>query len=205
MRKKLIDYNAVKLDCSTGKEVWTSKARNYLKNNEMTDILMQYNAEIRGFYNYYSIANNCSIINSFYSIMKSSMYKTFARKLETSAKKVCSKYKRDKKFSIPYTDSKGRMKYRLFYDEGFKRKTAKRDAVYDIIPNTFACKYPNLIARLKKKTCELCGKESETTMFQVRSLKALNGKYEWERKMIKKHRKTLAVCPTCNHQIHEKC
>jgi group II intron reverse transcriptase/maturase len=205
MRKKLIDYNAVKLDCSTGKEVWTSKARNYLKNNEMTDILMQYNAEIRGFYNYYSIANNCSIINSFYSIMKSSMYKTFARKLETSAKKVCSKYKRDKKFSIPYTDSKGRTKFRLFYDEGFKRKTAKRDAVYDIIPNTFACKYPSLIARLKKKTCELCGKESETTMFQVRSLKALNGKYEWERKMIKKRRKTLAVCPTCNQQIHEKC
>jgi group II intron reverse transcriptase/maturase len=205
MRKKLTDYDAVEFDCSTGKEIWKSKARGHLKNNEMSDILMQYNAEIRGFYNYYSIANNCSIINSFYNIMEYSMYKTFACKLETSVKKICSKYKRNREFSIPYTDSNGKTKYRVFYDEGFKRKTAKREAVCDIIPNTFACKYPSLIARLKEKTCELCGKESETTMFQVRSLKALNGKHEWECKMIRKHRKTLAVCPACNQQIHEQC
>jgi group II intron reverse transcriptase/maturase len=204
MKKKLMDYDAVEFDYSTGKEVWKSKARSYMKNNEMLDILTQYNAEIRGFYNYYSIANNSSVIDSFYNIMEYSMYKTFACKLESSVKKVCYKYKKNKKFSIPYTDIKGQVKYRTFYDEGFKRKTAKSESFYDIIPNTITCKYPSLIARLKDKTCELCGAESETTMFQVRNLKTLKGQNDWERKMIKTHCKTLAVCATCNTKIHEQ-
>jgi hypothetical protein len=136
--------------------------------------------------------------------MEYSMYKTLACKLESSVKKVCSKYKKNKKFSIPYTDSKGQTKHRIFYDEGFKRKTAKRESFYDTIPNTITCKYPSLIKRLKDKTCELCGAEGDTTMFQIRNLKALKGKNEWEQKMIKKHRKTLAVCDECNKKIHNE-
>ncbi|KAA6315067.1 hypothetical protein EZS27_034418, partial [termite gut metagenome] len=90
------------------------------------------------------------------------------------------------------------------FHEGFKRKTGKSDSFYDIIPNTITCKYPSLIARLKDKTCELCGAEGDTTMFQVRNLNALKGKNEWEQKMLKLHRKTLAVCSTCNKKIHNE-
>jgi group II intron reverse transcriptase/maturase len=204
MKKKLMEYDAVEFDYSTGKEVWKPKARSYMKNNEMLDILTQYNAEIRGFYNYYSIANNSPVIDSFYNIMEYSMYKTFACKLESSVKKVCYKYKKNRIFSLPYTDSKGQVKYRVFYNEGFKRKTAKMESFYDIIPNTFKCKYPSLAERLKDKTCELCGNKSDTTMFQVRSLKLLKGKTDWERLMLKKHRKTLAVCESCNKKIHNE-
>jgi group II intron reverse transcriptase/maturase len=204
MRKKLMDCDAIEFNYSSGKEVWKSKARSYMKNNKMEDIVLQYNTEIRGFYNYYSIANNSSVIDSFYNIMEYSMYKTLACKLESSVNKVCSKYKKDRKFTIPYTDSKGQTKYRMFYDEGFKRKTAKRDSFYDIIPNTITCKYPSLIQRLKDKTCELCGAEGDTTMFQVRNLNALKGKNEWEQKMMKMHRKTLAVCVECNKKIHNE-
>lgn len=187
---------------SKGKEAWKPKARSYMKNNELVDILTQYNAEIRGFYYYYSIANNSSYMNSFSYIMEYSMYKTFACKLQSSVSKVLDKYWKNKKFAVPYTDSKGQTKYRTFYDGGFKRKTAQRDASQDVIPNTFACKYPSLISRLKEKTCELCGTEGDTTMFQVRNLNTLKGKNEWERKMKQMHRKTLAVCTTCSKKIH---
>ena len=204
MKKKLMSYDAIYFDYSSGKEVWKPKARSYMKNNKMEDIVLQYNTEIRGFYNYYSIANNSSIIDSFYNIMEYSMYKTLACKLESSVKKVCSKYKKNKKFSIPFTDSKGQTKYRVFYDEGFKRKTTKRESFYDVIPNTITCKFPSLIQRLKDKTCELCGTEGDTTMFQVRNLKALKGKNDWERKMIKMNRKTLAVCVACNKKVHNE-
>jgi group II intron reverse transcriptase/maturase len=204
MKKKLMEYDAVEFDYSTGKEVWKSKARSYMKNNDMLSILTQYNAEIRGFYNYYSIANNSPVIDSFYNIMEYSMYKTFACKLESSVSKVVTKYYKNKQFAIPYTDSKGQVKYRTFYDEGFKRKTAKRESFYDIIPQTIKCKYPSLIERLKDKTCELCGAEGETTMFQVRNLNALKSKTDWERVMLKRHRKTLAVCAACNKRIHNE-
>ena len=202
MRKKLMDYNAVDFNYSGGKEAWKPKARSYMKNNELVDILTQYNAEIRGFYYYYSIANNSSYMNSFAYIMEYSMYKTFACKLQSSVSKVLDKYWKNKKFAVPYTDSKGHTKYRTFYDGGFKRKTAQREASQDVIPNTFICKYPSLISRLKEKTCELCGAEGDTTMFQVRNLNILKGKNEWERKMKQMHRKTLAVCTPCSKKIH---
>ena len=49
---------------------------------KVEDIVAQYNTEIRGFHNYYAIANNISDIgNSFGYIMEYSMYKTIAQKL----------------------------------------------------------------------------------------------------------------------------
>ena len=44
------------------------------------EIISQYNSEIMGFYNFYSIANNSPVIDSFYNIMEYSMYKTYAAK-----------------------------------------------------------------------------------------------------------------------------
>ena len=64
------------------------------------EIVSQFNAEIRGFYNYYSIANNSPAINSFYHIMSYSMYKTFARKYKSSVKKILFQYKKDGTFTV---------------------------------------------------------------------------------------------------------
>lgn len=58
------------------------------------EIISQYNSEIMGFYNFYSIANNSPVIDSFYNIMEYSMYKTYAAKYSTSKKKIIAKYKK---------------------------------------------------------------------------------------------------------------
>ena len=42
------------------------------------EILNQYNARSAGMYNYYRLANNATVLNSFLYVMKFSMYKTFA-------------------------------------------------------------------------------------------------------------------------------
>lgn len=44
------------------------------------EILNQYNAEVRGLYNYYRIAHNATVLNSFLYVMKFSSIKTFAGK-----------------------------------------------------------------------------------------------------------------------------
>ena len=69
MRKKLLDYNAMRIVIKDGKEVWESTSRPYLRSNDDLEILNRYNSEIRGIYNYYCIANNVNILNSFYGIM----------------------------------------------------------------------------------------------------------------------------------------
>ena len=53
--------------------------------------------------------------------------------------------------------------------------------------------------------CEIAPpKEDNLRMVHVRKLKDLKGKQEWERFMIARQRKTIAVCENCYRKIHEK-
>ena len=202
IQKKLTEYNALEVRNIDGKDIWWSKPRRYMTPMKPEDILAQYNAEIRGLYNYYSLAANVSKeCASFAFIMKMSMFKTLGWKLNTSARKVRQKYQKDKDFVIPYNDAKGKQKYRVFYNEGFKKRNAQFDVDYDKLPQTMYVPYPSLVERLKDGRCELCGKEGKVVMHHVRNLTKLKGCNEWEKLMLKRHRKTLVVCEDCNSMI----
>ena len=204
MRKKLLEYNAVKIVVQNGKEVWKPRGRSYMRCLDDLEIISQYNSEIMGFYNYYSIANNSPVIDSFYNIMEYSMYKTYAAKYRTSKKKIIAKYKKNGVFSIPYTNKRGYELRREFYDKGFKRKELPNRYLDDRLPNTIAITggRNGLIKRLQSRVCELCGSTEDLEMHHVRKLKDLKGKSDWEIKMISRNRKTLAVCSKCHHKIH---
>lgn len=202
IQKKLTEYNALEVRNIDGKDIWWSKPRRYMTPMKPEDILAQYNAETRGLYNYYSLAANVSKeCASFAFIMKMSMFKTLGWKLNTSARKVRQKYQKDKDFVILYNDAKGKQKYRVFYNEGFKKRNAQFDVDYDKLPQTMYVPYPSLVERLKDGRCELCGKEGKVVMHHVRTLTKLKGNNEWEKLMLKRHRKTLVVCEDCNSMI----
>lgn len=202
IQKKLTEYNALEVRNIDGKDIWWSKPRRYMTPMKPEDILAQYNAETRGLYNYYSLAANVSKeCASFAFIMKMSMFKTLGWKLNTSARKVRQKYQKDKDFVIPYNDAKGKQKYRVFYNEGFKKRNAQFDVDYDKLPQTMYVPYSSLVERLKDGRCELCGKEGKVVMHHVRTLTKLKGNNEWEKLMLKRHRKTLVVCEDCNSMI----
>lgn len=202
IQKKLTEYNALEVRNIDGKDIWWSKPRRYMTPMKPEDILAQYNAETRGLYNYYSLAANVSKeCASFAFIMKMSMFKTLGWKLNTSARKVRQKYQKDKDFVIPYNDAKGKQKYRVFYNEGFKKRNAQFDVDYEKLPQTMYVPYPSLVERLKDGRCELCGKEGKVVMHHVRTLTKLKGNNEWEKLMLKRHRKTLVVCEDCNSMI----
>lgn len=202
IQKKLTEYNALEVRNIDGKDIWWSKPRRYMTPMKPEDILAQYNAEIRGLYNYYSLAANVSKeCASFAFIMKMSMFKTLGWKLNTSARKVRQKYQKDKDFVIPYNDAKGKQKYRVFYNEGFKKRNAQFDVDYDKLPQTMYVPYPSLVERLKDGRCELCGKDGKVVMHHVRTLAKLKGNNEWEKLMLQRHRKTIVVCEDCNSMI----
>ena len=202
IQEKLTEYNAMEVRKIDGKDVWWSKPRRYMTSMKSEDILAQYNAEIRGLYNYYSLAINVSKeCASFAFIMKMSMLKTLGWKLNTSARKVRQKYQRNKEFVIPYNDAKGKQKYRVFYNEGFKKRNAQFDVDFDRLTQTMYVPYPSLVERMKDGVCELCGKEGKVVMHHVRTLTKLKGDNEWEKLMLQRHRKTLVVCEDCNSMI----
>lgn len=165
---------------------------------------MQYNLEIRGFYNYFSIANNIAAVGSgFGYAMRFSLYKTLANKHNSTISKVIKKYRKDKDFVIPYKDKNGKEKCVVLYNQGFKRQTINDFPDVDNLPNTCWLPEPTLVDRLKTSCCELCGQTGNVVMHHVRKLTLLKGENEWEKLMLKKRRKTLVVCETCNAKIQK--
>lgn len=204
MRDKLLYYEAMMIQQFEGKARWKSTSRTKLIHLDDLEILDAYNREIRGFANYFSIANNSSHLNSFKYIMQYSMYKTFARKYSTTARKIIAKYRINKGFAVTYEDKKGRKKTRVFFNGSFKRKITAMDASCDVVANTiFNTTVSSLIQRLQAGKCELCGAEGNIEVHHVKRLKDLQGKKPWEIQMIGRQRKTLAVCIPCHNKIHD--
>ena len=150
MRDKLLYYEAMEIHQFEGKAKWKPTSRTKLLHLDDLEILDAYNREIRGFANYFSIANNSSHLNSFKYIMQYSLYKTFARKYSTTARKIIAKYRHHKDFAVFYEDKKGGNKMRVFFNGSFKRKTTAMDASCDYVANTiFNTTVSSLIQRLK--------------------------------------------------------
>lgn len=202
--EKLKEYDAFKvIKDENGKEIWKPMHRGKLINLRDIDIISKYNAEIRGIYNYYKLADNVSILNCFAYIMKYSMYKTYAGKYKTSTGKIIEKYTRNKEFAIEYETKAGKKKC-IFYNGGFKKQKLSIICT-DTLPQYQKYDRPNSIAgRLKGGKCEYCGITSDDIrMHHVKKLNELKGDKAWEQLMIQKRRKTLAVCPQCHEMIHD--
>mgnify|MGYP001080963072 FL=1 len=201
-KAKLLEYGALRIAKEGNQDIWKPKPRGFMIGNKVEDIVAQYNTEIRGFYNYYAIANNISTIgHSFGYIMEYSMYKTIAQKLNLTMSQAKLKFLKDKKFIVPFTGKNGEVRYRIFYDGGFKRKEPFNGSIVDYIPNTAFVPKLSLMERLKTGTCEICGKKGNLIMHHVRNLNQLKADSPWNAIMIKKRRKTLAICESCNEII----
>ncbi|MGI6176328.1 MAG: group II intron reverse transcriptase/maturase [Christensenellales bacterium] len=121
---KLLSYDELKINydaSASNKEVWEPVHRNRLLHLDDLEILRQYNAEIRGLYNYYRIAHNATVLDYFGYVMKYSMYKTFAAKYRSSISKMIRKYRIGKDFGVWYETRAGK-KLVLFYKNGFRHQ-----------------------------------------------------------------------------------
>lgn len=205
--KRLQSYDAVRITQVNRKETLKPSSRKYMVNRQDADILAQYNLELRGFYNYYSIADNIGYLGwKFNYFMKYSMLKTLGRKHKRTVGQILDKYKDGTDVVIPYKDSKGIEKQRVWYNGGFRSKRFTdiyEDNHYDNIPNTMYLPVPTLVERLKERRCELCGASGDLVMHHVRNINQLKADTRWNTMMIKSHRKTLAVCHDCDTLIHK--
>lgn len=201
---KLLEYGAIRIKKDeSGKERWKTMPRGKLINRTDIEILSRYNSEIRGLYNYYAIAGNVSTLNHFSSRMKYSMLKTFGSKYRCKVRKIKERYVKNGEVTVAYKTKSG-MKESVYYHDGFRKKTEPALGQVDMLDIYKKYDKPNSLAiRLHTNKCELCGMDCDgLEMHQVRQLKDLNGEQEWERIMLQRRRKTLAVCPSCHIEIH---
>jgi hypothetical protein len=189
-------------------------------NLPILDIINEYNSEIRGLYNYYSLATDVSVkIGKFKYYHYWSMLKTIAHKEKSTCNKVKAKYGIDvprkvgtgtrKLVGVRYTTNKGEQIMTYFNDSLNKLEEPNTRLSDKYCPDVM--KGRQLIDRLNANVCELCGtQEGEFEIHHVRKLKDIKDKYKkrgkaipnWLLIMSRIRRKTLIVCECCHHNIH---
>lgn len=198
--QKLINLGALSLGKNNQ---WKPIHRIYLIHNDDLEIIRQYNAEIRGLYNYYRLASNVHVLQSFRQTMKYSMIKTYAKKYKSTVSKIINKFSTNGNFGIRYKTKEGQ-RIAYFIEQRMEKNTRIKSEEVDIEPITvqFGGR-TSLIERLLAEKCEWCGAENvPLEMHHVNKLKNLKGKKLWEQIMIAKNRKTIAMCVKCHHDLH---
>lgn len=177
--------------------------RPILLNRTDLEIVMIYNAELRGLCNYYAIASNFNKLVYFGYLMEYSCLKTLANKHRSRIAKVRYEYRDGTgAWGVPYETKKGkrRMMFAKYSDCKGKDLTEKvPDLAYRYSHNTTSFE-----ERLKAKVCEVCGCTDSDSyeIHHVNKVKNLKGKADWEKAMLAKRRKTIVVCHKCHMRIH---
>jgi len=211
-------------------EVIWEKLKPFRKNNKsypyvarinlpVMDIISLYNAEIRGFYNYYCLATDVSKkLATFKFYHYYSMIKTIARKEKSTVRKVFKKYG----IAVPRKvghgtvniigvkyNTKDGMKTMTYFNDSLKKVNKPLGEVSDQFGQIFSG--GQLMKRINANICEICGAEnSGLQVHHVRKLKDVVKKYRkrglsapsWVKMMSVIKRKTLVVCHDCHVKIH---
>ncbi|MDQ0414568.1 MULTISPECIES: reverse transcriptase domain-containing protein [Mesobacillus] len=133
--KKLIDLGALKIGSNNG---WKPVHRPYLVHDDDLEILRTYNAEIVGLYNYYRLASNAYVLQSFRQTMKYSMIKTYANKYKSTVSKIIAKFKINGKLGIRYITKDG-PEIAFFTEQRMEKNSEIKKQSMDIIENTIVC------------------------------------------------------------------
>ena len=186
---------------------WQGRERTHMIHLSELEILMIYNAEVRGFLGYYTLADNLNTVaSSVLWLTTTSFLKTLAAKRRSTLKKVARSLKRGpNRYVIRLDQQDGTVKEYVLVAS--TRQLAWKKVTYgeeDTKPRVG--KYRSrteLGQRLRAQRCEWCRtQEGPIEVHHVRKLKDLQGKKEWERQMIARQRKTMVLCKACHADLH---
>jgi group II intron reverse transcriptase/maturase len=186
---------------------WRGNHRTKLLNLSELEIMMIYNAEIRGFLGYYALANNLTkMASKLLWLTTASFFRTLASKRKSTLMKVVKSLKLGpNRFVITIKKKNGTtQEYQLVSST---RQLSRKKIPYrnpDHIPITGHYRgRTELGKRLCADECEWCGtQDGSFEVHHVRKLKDLKGKTIWERHMIERRRKTMILCRRCHVDLH---
>ncbi len=188
-------------------EKWQAKTRPHLIRHSELEILMIFNTEVRGFLNYYALADNLTYVAAnLLWLTTNSFLKTLANKRKCSVNKVVKSLKTaPNTFTLHHRKPDGTVKeYELFSSTRQLKREKVTHWTVDRTPYTWQYRLPTELGqRLNANHCEWCGAtEGAMEVHHIRRLRDLKGKAEWEIRMIGKQRKTMVLCQQCHDALH---
>lgn len=179
------------------------------------EIVTMYQSQLRGYVQYYALAQNCVSLHLLKYVMETSLLKTLANKHKTSLVKVKKQLATTRRtanglrkalaVTVPREGRKPLIAYFGGISLSYKREAVIRDILRSGL--NFIRKESDLERRLLAEICEACGSEDKIEVHHVRKLKDLYGKGakdrpSWKKIMIAKRRKTLCLCHECHVNLH---
>jgi len=187
---------------------WQGKHRTKLLNLSELEILMTYNAEVRGFLGYYTLADNLAdAAGGVLWMTMTSFFCTLADKRKCSIKKVVTDLKKGpNRYIISLEKKRGKAvkEYELITSTKQITREKVKFGPIDQRPRTWIYQSRNELGkRLLAHECEWCGiRGSQVEVHHIRKLGNLAGKTPWERQMIERRRKTMVLCVECHDELH---
>lgn len=172
------------------------------------EIILTYNAEMRGITNYYALATGYKqSLKMLIAKAQFSFFATMANKYAVNTPKIMRRLKlpNGKGYGVT-VEVKGKTRvYPLFRLADHKKPTTA-DTQVDAKPKTiwFTQSTTELVQRLNANKCEYCGKVGGyVEVHHVRSLKDVDkSKTYWKQLMSQMRRKTLVLCKNCHIDLH---
>jgi group II intron reverse transcriptase/maturase len=188
-----------------------------LLNRSVAEIIAQYQTEFRGLVEYYKYAEDVHVLGSLKYVMEQSLMKTLAHKLKVT---VSAAYRKFQTTSIVEGQSYMVIQETIDTETGTKTftwggiplKRYRGELTRPIEDQIHYFKWSDrsdLVTRLQKGKCEICGSEENVQVHHIRKLKDLKDRWkgrkekpDWVKRMVALQRKTLIVCERCHQDIH---
>lgn len=187
---------------------WRGRHRAELLNLSELEIMMIYNTELRGFLNYYALADNLKLdANKLLWLSTTSFLRTIAAKRQSSLVKVAKSFKRGPaQYVVALKGENGQVvrEYELLAStRQLKRELVTYGKPEQIPTTVYYRSRTELGQRLLANQCEWCGTvEGRMEVHHIRKLGNLKGKNFWEAQMIQRRRKTMVLCEECHDELH---
>jgi group II intron reverse transcriptase/maturase len=211
-----VPRDVIKAKCSRYTTRGKPERRPELMNAEDHAIIGRYGSEYRGIVQYYLLAGDVWRLGRLHWTMQTSLLKTLAGKYDSSVSKM------NRKYAATIETPHGRRKcLQASVDRGKDRKPLvatfggiplirqKHAILRDREPVPATARRTELIGRLLRGRCELCGQADAVLVHQIRTLADLDRpgqpeQPEWMQIMANRRRKTLVVCGPCHANIHDR-
>ena len=180
----------------------------YMKPEE---IILRYNAVIRGYLNYYSFVNNRNMLQRIVWILTFSAIFTFCRKWNISPKKVFKKLGNPPKYTKWVKTSSSSRSHKEISHTLERGDLTINTMKFDLIGKSLEehtdpakIKYFSTRSHFTlDKPCCVCGTDQNVEMHHIRHLRKETPENRLKRLFLQVKRKQIPVCKSCHKTIHD--
>lgn len=185
-----------------------AKSRPGLLHRSDVEILLAYNAEIRGIVNYYSLATGYKkSMNKLVYLARLSFFATLADKHKSSTAKIAAQLRLPNGggHGIRIIKNDKPIIYKLFrLKDHVPPKTCIGTIDAPWSTAMYTTSRTEIVRRLNANCCEYCGQQGGyMEIHHVRAMKDVWGKKQlWQQIMSTMNRKTMVLCVGCHKELH---